>query len=129
MINKCAGIILDGNKILLIRRKGTSEYTSPSGQFEMGETDIDCIERELYIGLGVNTNKFEFFKTFTTDLSTPNNPIAIHSWLVHISREPFPLSDIDECLWVRLSDLPYAKLTKIFQKDVIPYLSSIGIIK
>tara|TARA_B100000003_G_scaffold124349_1_gene111441 strand:+ start:415 stop:816 length:402 start_codon:yes stop_codon:yes gene_type:complete len=62
-INVVAGIIINQNKILIGKRKdkdiGGGKWEFPGGKIEVGETNSEALERELYeeLGIGVKIGK------------------------------------------------------------------------
>ena len=53
-------VIVDRDKILLCRQKGSSHYFLPGGHIEFGETIIDAIRREIEEELGTIPRKPQF---------------------------------------------------------------------
>ena len=57
-INVVAGIVINQNKILIGKRKdediGGGKWEFPGGKIEVGETNSEALERELYEELGIS---------------------------------------------------------------------------
>ena len=57
-INVVAGIVINQNKILIGKRKdediGGGKWEFPGGKIEIGETNSEALERELYEELGIS---------------------------------------------------------------------------
>ena len=79
-INVVAGIIINQNKILIGKRKdkdiGGGKWEFPGGKIEVGETNSEALERELYEELGISAkigkelmNYEHMFKTTIYDIS------------------------------------------------------------
>lgn len=51
----CSGLIVHGEKILLIRERKVDKYGLPGGKLEEGESLRDCLRRELKEELGAET--------------------------------------------------------------------------
>ncbi|WP_410171186.1 NUDIX domain-containing protein [Brucella intermedia] len=47
VIEKCAAVIVQDRRLLVVRKRGTSVYISPGGKIEQGETQWDCLQREF----------------------------------------------------------------------------------
>ena len=79
-INVVAGIIITQNKILIGKRKdkdiGGGKWEFPGGKIEIGETNSEALERELYEELGISAkigkelmNYEHMFKTTIYNIS------------------------------------------------------------
>ncbi len=79
-INVVAGIIINQNKILIGKRKdkdiGGGKWEFPGGKIEVGETNREALERELYEELGISAkigkelmNYEHMFKTTIYNIS------------------------------------------------------------
>ena len=79
-INVVAGIVINQNKILIGKRKdediGGGKWEFPGGKIEIGEANIEALERELYEELGISVkigkelmNYEHMFKTTIYNIS------------------------------------------------------------
>ena len=79
-INVVAGIVINQNKILIGKRKdediGGGKWEFPGGKIEVGETNSEALERELYEELGISVkigkelmNYEHMFKTTIYNIS------------------------------------------------------------
>lgn len=124
MIVKYAAIIIRDHKILLVRKKGTSVFISPGGKPEFGETQEDCLRREIYEELGTVMLSSKKYRTDYSVSAFEQEPIKIVSYLVEIASDPVPASEIEELKWVSVSDIATISVASIFRDAVIPALSS-----
>jgi 8-oxo-dGTP diphosphatase len=64
MINVTAAIIAKGNKVLIAKRNSIDRLANmwefPGGKLENGESPEECLKRELYEELGIDTVIGEF---------------------------------------------------------------------
>jgi len=124
MIVKYAAIIIRHHKILLVRKKGTSVFISPGGKPEFGETPKDCLRRELHEELGTVMLSSKKYRTDYSVSAFEQEPIKIVSYLVEITGDPIPSSEIEELKWVSVSDVAIISVGSIFRDAVIPALRS-----
>jgi len=51
---RITGIVIQDGKILMLKGKGYKKLWTPGGKIEEGESDKDCLKRELKEEIGVN---------------------------------------------------------------------------
>ena len=107
-INVVAGIIINQNKILIGKRKdkdiGGGKWEFPGGKIEVGETNSEALERELYEELGISAkigkelmNYEHMFKTTIYNISF----MEIIDYDGEIRNNAH-----SEIKWVKFSNLP-----------------------
>ena len=107
-INVVAGIIINQNKILIGKRKdkdiGGGKWEFPGGKIEVGETNSEALERELYEELGISVkigkelmNYEHMFKTTIYNISF----MEIIDYDGEIRNNAH-----SEIKWVKFSNLP-----------------------
>ena len=107
-INVVAGIIINQNKILIGKRKdkdiGGGKWEFPGGKIEIGETNSEALERELYEELGISAkigkelmNYEHMFKTTIYNISF----MEIIDYEGEIRNNAH-----SEIKWVKFSNLP-----------------------
>lgn len=122
MIEKCAAIILNQRRLLVVRKHGSSVFISPGGKISEGENQFDCLRRELREELSVELVYGEPFGTYERPAADEGSMIRIHVWLVEVFGECTPSSEIEELRWITGSDpLPVGS---VFAECVIPELIS-----
>ncbi|WP_253446712.1 NUDIX domain-containing protein [Halomonas sp. Y3] len=129
MIIKCAGIILENGKLLVVRKKGSDVFLSPGGKIERGESLQDCVIREIKEEIDVDVQGLHFMGTYTSQSAIENNRITLHAWFVEFSGVVKASSEIEEIRWIGLGDIETGlKVGSVFLDHVIPYLKSKGLI-
>ena len=59
-----AAIIIEDEKLLLVKGKGYEYIWTPGGKLETEETDVECLKRELKEEIGVDLVEAKFFKEY-----------------------------------------------------------------
>ncbi len=80
---RIAGIIIQDKKILMLKGKGYKELWTPGGKIEEGESDEDCLKRELKEEIGVDLIESKFFGEYKG--MSFYNPEVIYNQRVYIA--------------------------------------------
>lgn len=87
-MEKSAGIIINHKRLLVVRKRGTGVYISPGGKIEPGESQLECLYREISEELGLAVINATYFDTYQRPAEFDNTFITIHAWLVVLDQEP-----------------------------------------
>ena len=95
-IVKCAAVVLRGNSVLLVRKRGTTDLISPGGKLERGESHIACLGRELDEELGVSLVSATYFGTYEdVSIFDRSRMITLFVYMCDIVGDPVPRSEIE----------------------------------
>ncbi|OGB94782.1 MAG: hypothetical protein A2Z31_05875 [candidate division NC10 bacterium RBG_16_65_8] len=126
-INKVGVLILRGDRILLCRKnRDTSKLILPGGRIEPGESDLDCLRRELQEELGdVSLTHVEFLGAYEERASL-DDPTVVKTLRIALYRgdlvgTPTPHAEIAELVWFG-PDSDRGQLTPILVKRIVPDL-------
>jgi 8-oxo-dGTP pyrophosphatase MutT (NUDIX family) len=131
--NKVGALILRGNRMLLCRKdRDTSKLILPGGRVEPGESDMECLARELREELGdVTLTRVEYLGTYE-DRASLDDPAVVKRVRIALYRgelagEPVPSSEIAGLVWFG-PDSDRTQLTPILINRILPDLSARGIL-
>jgi mutator protein MutT len=125
-IHKIGGIILKDRKFLVGKTKG--KFTMPGGKIESGETDVECLRRELMEEYGVVLDTYEYFDTFEDEAaSDPGMMIEMKVYIVKVKGDPKAQSEIEESRYIDsgTSGIAIGSIAKDF---IMPKLVEKGLI-
>lgn len=125
-VEKCAAIILRDRKLLVVRKRGTAIFISPGGKIEPGETQLDCLRREIAEELRVEITAAVPFGSFERPSALEDITIRIHAWTTTITQDCVPGSEIEEIRWISGSE--YLPLGSVFAECVLPELVRRGLV-
>jgi 8-oxo-dGTP diphosphatase len=104
-IVKAGALILRGDRILLCRKnRDTSKLILPGGRIEPGESDRDCLAREIREELGdVRLEQVVYLGTYE-DRAAMDDPTIVKRLRLSLYRgllvgDPVPSSEIAELVW------------------------------
>lgn len=133
-VNKVGALILRGDRILLCRKsRETSKLILPGGRIEPGETDLDCLGRELREELGdVSMTRVEYVGTYE-DRASLDDPGIVKTLRVVLYRgdlggTPTPRAEIVELVWFG-PDSDRGRLTPILLDRILPDLAARKILR
>lgn len=131
--NKVGALILRGDRLLLCRKnRDTSKLILPGGRIEAGESDLECLARELREELGeVSLRNVEYVGTYE-DRAAMDDPTVVKTLRIALYRgdllgTPTPASEITDLVWFG-PDADVAELTPIVVNRILPDLLSRGIL-
>jgi 8-oxo-dGTP diphosphatase len=123
MLTVSAAIISKGNKVLIARRSAKKHLAGywefPGGKTEDGETDEECLKREIKEELGINIKVEAFFMENIHQYE--DQKILLKAFFCeHISGN-FKLNDHDQIEWVEKGDF----YKYIFAPADMPFVKSL----
>ncbi len=128
MSHKIAGIVVEDGRVLSVRKKNTKEFIMPGGGHELGETYKDTLRRELREEIQVELLKHKLLGTFRDKAIWSDEPLLAHVYLVEISGEPSPSSEIIEHVWLNKNFKKKGyELGSILEFSIIPRLVKQGL--
>lgn len=120
MIEKCAAVILLEHRLLVVRKRGTNVFISPGGKIAPGESQIECLRREIREELDAELVRAEPFGTYERPSAFERGFVRIHAWLATIAGVCAPQAEIEELRWITASEP--VPLGSVFSECVIPRL-------
>jgi 8-oxo-dGTP pyrophosphatase MutT (NUDIX family) len=128
--NKVGLLAVRNNHILLCRKKaGTSRLILPGGCFEPGETDQECLQRELIEELGpVELAKAEYIGTYQDQAAGGDNKtVRIELYRGDLVGEPVANSEIATLVWFGSED-DRTELSPSIRNKILPDLIRRGLL-
>lgn len=127
-VRKVGLALVEGGRILLVRKRGSKTYILPGGKPEAGEDDVRALVRELdeELGCEIDLSSVIFLGSFSDRIADEDNAtVTVRLYSARLIGTPSPHAEIEEMMWVRPShdDLP---LAPSLTNKIIPYLISKG---
>ncbi|MBX8811230.1 NUDIX domain-containing protein [Pseudochrobactrum algeriensis] len=106
------------NRILLVRKAGTTAFMQAGGKIENGETPVAALQRELSeeLGLTVNQDQAHYLGAFSAPAANePGYTVEAEVFRIALTQPVAKAAEIEEIVWVdplQKVELPLAPLTK-----------------
>lgn len=105
-INVVAGVIYDGDKILITKRSGgefDGMWEFPGGKIESGETHREALERELMEELSIGASMEQYLMTLTHQYETFH--LTMHLYWTKIVSGTLTLNEHSDFKWISKEEL------------------------
>ena len=126
MIDKVGGIIIKNKKVLVVRKKTKEnfpEFIIPGGKREIGETDVETLQREIQEEVNLKVVKAEYVDEYEDIAIFEKIPIVVKVYLCEVEGEVNIDNEIKEFCWI---DKDYKKngikVASILETFVLPEL-------
>lgn len=124
-ITKIGLAVMDGERLLLVRKKGSTFYILPGGKPEQGESDTETLSRELEeeLGCAISSDRLTFLGAFRDDAAgMPGVKVTIKLYRGTLVGTPSPRSEIDSILWWRRTEHEEPTLAPSLRNSILPFL-------
>jgi len=130
IIKKVALAIFKDGKMLQVRTKKQDKvFYTLGGKYEEGESDIDCIKREVKeeIGCQIEQGSLKFLKEFEDEAHGGQEMLNVRMYTGKLVGEPKPTSEVVEIGYFDTNS-PKENLSIIAQRTIFPWLKMQGYI-
>ncbi|KAA3500996.1 NUDIX domain-containing protein [Rhizobium rhizogenes] len=118
IIIAAAVLLNERRQMLVVRKRGTTQFMQPGGKIDPGETPQQALHRELAeeIGLTLPDHSVRYEGVFREEAANePGADVVAHAFIARLHTEVLPQAEIEEVRWLDLDakpDLPIARLTE-----------------
>lgn len=126
---RIASLIVEDGKLLMLKGKGYKELWTPGGKIDIGESEEECLRRELREEIGVEISSLSFFKEYSGKSFYKSNQITNQKiYIVSISGEIKPDAEIESFVWLTREDFDKKifPMIPITEEKIIPDLIEEG---
>lgn len=119
--------VCEGDRLLLVRKKGTTFFILPGGKPEVGESDVTALRREIVeeLGCGLDPESIEPIGTFSDAAAgMPGTLVTVRLYRGTLIGTPQPMSEIDLLVWFGMDGSDADELAPSLRNSIIPFLTS-----
>jgi len=131
LIHKIIAVVISDNKFLMVRKAGKDIWTSLGGKIEPGETEEQCLLREIKEELNCNATIIKKLGDFEEKAVFDDAVVKLSAYLTDLQGNP-QISD-EELEEFRFIDKNYGlqgiKFPSAIEKQVIPSCIKEGLLK
>lgn len=122
------GIIIRDSALLMFKGKGYNELWSPGGTLEPGETDEECLRRELLEEGGLELLSSTFFSEYESTSPYSRRTVKSRVYIADTAGLPVPGHEIQEAIWYTWEDHHKQRYPMIpIENQIIGHLIEAGI--
>lgn len=128
-IVKIGAVVMDADRLLLVKKRGGSLYILPGGKPEPGEDDIKALDRELNEELGCrfHADTIEFLGSFSDAAAELLNTIVtVRLYSARLLGNPMPMSEIETLKWFSPDEDGLTCLAPSLRNRIVPFLRRAG---
>jgi len=126
-ITKIGLALKDGDRVLLVKKRGSNFLILPGGKPEKSETDVQALSREIDEELGcfVPVDQLTFLGTFSDQAAgMPDVTVTIRLYAGSVVGTPVPQAEIDCLVWWTPTERNDSLLAPSLRNSILPFLSS-----
>jgi len=119
-----AAILLNEKRqMLVVRKRGTTQFMQPGGKIDPGETPEQALHRELAeeIGLTLPENAVRYEGVFREEAANePGADVVAHAFTARLHAEVTPQAEIEEVRWLDLDRNPGVTIARLTETQMLP---------
>lgn len=123
-IIKVAALCIQDGKLLLVRSCNQEVFFTVGGKIEPGESEEECLIREVKEEVGCGIKSATYFETFRGRTFDDQKDLQLICYLVELDGSPKASSEIAEIHWWNSQST--ISLSKMITDKIFPALTKVG---
>ena len=119
-----AAVLLNEHRqMLVVRKRGTTQFMQPGGKIDPGETPEQALHRELAeeIGLTLPKNAVRYEGIFREEAANePGADVVAHAFTARLHAEVTPQAEIEEVRWLDLDRNTGVTIARLTETQMLP---------
>lgn len=118
-------IVDPDNRLLVVRKKGSSYFMMPGGKIEKGELSSQALVRELKeeLDLDVSLQELEYMGFHETEaVNEPDTLVRGEVFRIEFNEQSgiVPLAELEEATWLTVDNYKNYKLAHLIEEFTVP---------
>ncbi|CUX38146.1 NUDIX hydrolase, putative MutT family NTP pyrophosphatase [Agrobacterium deltaense Zutra 3/1] len=118
-----AVLLNERRQMLVVRKRGTTQFMQPGGKIDPGETPEQALHRELAeeIGLTLPENAARYEGVFREEAANETGAdVVAHTFIARLQTEVAPQAEIEEVRWLDLDRHAGVTIAKLTETQMLP---------
>ncbi|MCZ4074117.1 NUDIX hydrolase [Agrobacterium sp. LMR679] len=118
-----AVLLNERRQMLVVRKRGTTQFMQPGGKIDPGETPEQALHRELAeeIGLTLPENAARYEGVFREEAANETGAdVVAHTFIARLQTEVAPQAEIEEVRWLDLDRHTGITIAKLTETQMLP---------
>ena len=118
-----AVLLNERRQMLVVRKRGTTQFMQPGGKIDPGETPEQALHRELAeeIGLTLPENAARYEGVFREEAANETGAdVVAHTFIARLQTEVAPQAEIEEVRWLDLDCHPGITIARLTETQMLP---------
>ncbi|QXC50086.1 NUDIX domain-containing protein [Agrobacterium salinitolerans] len=119
-----AAVLLNEHRqMLVVRKRGTTQFMQPGGKIDPGETPEQALHRELAeeIGLTLPEHAVRYEGIFREEAANePGADVVAHAFTARLHAEVTPQAEIEEVRWLDLDRNTGVTIARLTETQMLP---------
>jgi 8-oxo-dGTP diphosphatase len=124
-ITKIGLAVMDGDRVLLVKKRGSNFLILPGGKPEKNETDVQALSREIEEELGCHLVSDPIFLGIFSDEAAgmPGVSVTIRLYAGSVVGTPIPNAEIESIVWWAATEHYDSTLAPSLKNSILPFLN------
>ncbi|MCZ7495688.1 NUDIX domain-containing protein [Agrobacterium rhizogenes] len=118
-----AVLLNERRQMLVVRKRGTTQFMQPGGKIDPGETPEQALHRELAeeIGLTLPENAARYEGVFREEAANEKGAdVVAHTFIARLHADVAPQAEIEEVRWLDLDGHTGVTIARLTETQMLP---------
>ena len=123
-----AAVVVERRLLLMSKRAAPEVFYLPGGKPDQGESELDCLRREIAEELSVGIVQPRLWTSVTSPAALERCPMEMTVYRAELDGEPKAASEVAALAWYADAGSFEGSLAPAIEHDVVPRLRTAGLL-